>query len=270
MGSTERWLVILAAALAFHVAVAFALDSVDPPRYVPRYVTVELEPVVQEVAKPKPPEPPPAQEPEPDPEPEPEPPQPTKPPPPQTQPRQRVAKSLAPQPTTTTETAAPEDVVAVAGGGDGPVLKMEGLAPQGVAVQPGKATRGRHGSGGSGGGAGGGKGTGTGTGDADKAVSVASIKTRAKPKGDYDYFDARKDYPEEAKRLGIEGQIKVRLTVSAKGEVTAAKLLSKLGHGLDELAMKRAKEIEFEPARDTDDQPVASIVVWTFTFTLPT
>ena len=46
-------------------------------------------------------------------------------------------------------------------------------------------------------------------------------------------------------------------------------LLNRLGHGLDELALKRAAEIEFEPARDTDDRPVTSVVVWTFTMTLP-
>jgi hypothetical protein len=43
---------------------------------------------------------------------------------------------------------------------------------------------------------------------------------------------------------------------------------NKLGHGLDELAHRRAGEIEFEPARDTDDKPVASVVVWTFNFRL--
>ena len=46
-------------------------------------------------------------------------------------------------------------------------------------------------------------------------------------------------------------------------------LLNKLGHGLDELAMKRAAEIEFEPAKDESEAPVSSVVVWTFNMTLP-
>jgi protein TonB len=100
-------------------------------------------------------------------------------------------------------------------------------------------------------------------------VSIASIKTKAKAKPGFDYFDARKDYPLEAKKLAIEGKVMVRLTVDATGNVTSTKLLTKLGHGLDELALARAKEIEFEPAIDSDDRPVASVVVWTFTFTLP-
>jgi hypothetical protein len=46
-------------------------------------------------------------------------------------------------------------------------------------------------------------------------------------------------------------------------------LLNRLGHGLDELALARARQIEFEPARDTSDRAVRSVVVWTFNMTLP-
>ena len=53
------------------------------------------------------------------------------------------------------------------------------------------------------------------------------------------------------------------------GKVTKATLIKKLGHGLDELALKRARALTFTPAKDDADRPVASIVVWEFTFTLP-
>jgi len=99
--------------------------------------------------------------------------------------------------------------------------------------------------------------------------SVASIKTPAEAKEGFDYFDARKSYPAEARRLGIEGKLRVRLVVDASGKVTQARLLGSLGHGLDELALARARAIQFVPARDSDDRPVASVVIWTFTFTLP-
>jgi len=99
-------------------------------------------------------------------------------------------------------------------------------------------------------------------------TSVARIKTRAMPRGDYAFFDAGKDYPAEARALGIEGAIRVRLVVDEHGKVTSHVLLNKLGHGLDELALRRAGELEFEPARDTDDKPVASAVVWAFDFRL--
>ncbi len=82
-------------------------------------------------------------------------------------------------------------------------------------------------------------------------------------------FEAGKDYPAEAKRLGIEGDLRVRLLVDATGHVATATLLGSLGHGLDELALAQAQRIEFEPAIDTDDKPTASVVVWTFHFTLP-
>ena len=152
--------------------------------------------------------------------------------------------------------------------GGAPVVTMKDVAPaaRGVAVKVGTRTTDRVGQGG--------KGTGTGNGDGEGSaektpVSVATIKTRAMPKGDYGYFDARKDYPPEARQLGVEGTIRVRLVVDAKGKVVERRLLNKLGHGLDELALARAAKFEFDPARDTDDKAVASVVVWTFTFTLP-
>lgn len=154
-------------------------------------------------------------------------------------------------------------------GGGPPVTTMGDIAPAAVAhAVQGKPTSGPHGRGGSGEGVG--SGTGTGSSDAPLApMSVATIKKRAMPKGDFSYFDASKDYPPEAKQLGIEGVIRVRLVVDDAGKVKSAVLLNKLGHGLDELALSRARKIEFEPASDTDDKPVTSVVIWTFNMTLP-
>jgi TonB family protein len=124
------------------------------------------------------------------------------------------------------------------------------------------------------GGTGAGTGTGAGSGSADGAagapMSVATIKTRAMPRGDFSYLGAGKDYPAEARAAGISGQLRVRLLVDARGRVATATPLGKpLGYGLDEFALRQARLIEFEPARDTADQPVASIVVWTFHMELP-
>ena len=152
--------------------------------------------------------------------------------------------------------------------GGGQIVALEGIAPSasGIAVRSGPTGTGHLGQGGSGTGTGSGAGAGSG---APAPMSVATIKTRAMPKGDYGYFDAGRDYPQEAKQLGIEGALRVRLVVDDHGHVTTATLLNHLGHGLDELAVDRARKIEFEPARDTDDHPVASVVVWTFQMTLP-
>lgn len=182
-------------------------------------------------------------------------------------PRPRIARAT-PQIRSAPEPPAQTDVPVPSGGDE--VVHMDDIAPAatGVAVAVGKRSTGHIGRGGTGGGTG--TGTGTGSGDeAPRPVSVAMIKTGAVAKGDYGYFDAGKDYPPEARALGIEGAIRMRLVVNEHGKVTSRILLNRLGHGLDELAMKRAAEIEFEPARDTNDHPVASVVVWTFDMTLP-
>jgi protein TonB len=259
----ERWIAIAVVSVAVHVAVASAIVFVDPARERPRPREVEIE-----VFRPPPPEP------ESKPLPTPEPPEPEKPPEPEDRPPPRAHVSKAePRPERTTTAAPPTEAATsaddVTDSGGAPVLKMDNLGEGTTAVAPGKRTIGKPGKGGSGGGAGAGEGSGSADAPPPKPVSVASIKTRAKPKGDYGYIDARKDYPPEAKKLGIEGQIKIRLEVSADGKVTKTKILTKLGHGLDQLALERAKLLEFEPALDSDDKPVASVVVWTYTFTLP-
>jgi TonB family protein len=98
-------------------------------------------------------------------------------------------------------------------------------------------------------------------------VSIAAIKRRAQPINPD--LDTSKLYPPEARRLSIEGQVKVALVVDATGKVTSRRLITRLGHGLDELALKLAQRLLFEPALDTNDRPVADKVVWTFTFVLP-
>jgi TonB family protein len=163
-------------------------------------------------------------------------------------------------------TPAPPEVTTPEGGG--PVVAMPDVAPgaTGVAVARGAVQPGHVGRGGAGTGTG--TGTGSGTGDAPMPMSVATIKTRALPRSDYAHEEI-KDFPAEARRLGIEGKIRVKLIVDAHGVVKSAVLLDRLGAGLDELALAKAKVILFDPAKDTDDRPVASVVVWTFDMVAP-
>jgi TonB family protein len=153
-------------------------------------------------------------------------------------------------------------------GGGGEPYKLDEDASRDGVGQRGRRTTDRIGPGGTGTGTGSGSGSGSAV-EAVRPVSVATIKTAAKPKGDFAYFDDAKRYPEEAKQLGIEGAIKVQLIVDETGKIKRTRLLTKLGHGLDELALEHAGQLAFEPARDTDDRPVASVVVWTFHMTLP-
>ncbi len=169
----------------------------------------------------------------------------------------RPAPSVTP---TTSSAPTPE--------GGAPVVAMPDVAPgaTGVAVERGSLQAGHVGRGGAGTGTG--AGTGSGTGDAPTPMSVATIKTRALPRSDYAHEEI-KDFPAEARRLGIEGKIRVKLIVDAHGAVKSAVLLDRLGAGLDELALAKAKLILFDPAKDTDDRPVASVVVWTFDMVAP-
>jgi TonB family protein len=214
-----------------------------------------------------PPEPETLPQPEKAPEPEPAPPE-EKPPPP----APAKEKAPAPEPKAAAEPppAAPGPTGEPAPGWavDTPNADQPyqiGDVPVGQARAP--TGRGRGGTGG---------GTGTGGGGEEPAatggdgtVSVAAIKTMPQPIGDTDFVDATRDYPSDARRLGVEGQVKVRLKVDATGKVAARSLVTRLGHGLDELALKLATRLRFKPAIDTSDRPVPATVVWTFTFTLP-
>jgi len=53
---------------------------------------------------------------------------------------------------------------------------------------------------------------------------------------------------EAARAAGIEGKVRVQLTVDETGRVVDVKLLQGLGYGLDEAALAAAHQAEFEPA----------------------
>jgi TonB family protein len=179
-------------------------------------------------------------------------------------PTHRATHAVVAQPVAAVQPEVMPVAATVPGGDDGPVVAMPDVAPAATGVPVAK----RPGTGKTGGGSGTGTGSGSGTGSGDAPVSVATIKHLAMPRADYGYV-LSKEYPAEAKRLGIEGVLQVRLVVDASGKVTSATLLDHLGHGLDELALAQARTFEFTPARDGDDHPVASVVVWTFRMTPP-
>jgi TonB family protein len=61
----------------------------------------------------------------------------------------------------------------------------------------------------------------------------------------------------------------VKLIVNDKGAVISRKIVKGPGFGLNKRALSLARKLRFTPAIDTDDRPVTSVVVWTFTFALP-
>lgn len=55
-------------------------------------------------------------------------------------------------------------------------------------------------------------------------------------------------YTEAARAAGIEGKVRVSITVDQTGKVTEVKVLQSLGHGLDEAALAAARAASFEAA----------------------
>ncbi len=57
-------------------------------------------------------------------------------------------------------------------------------------------------------------------------------------------------YPKEALAAKIEGTVSVRYTVDYKGNVTEASIISPLGHGCDEEALRVVKSLKFKVPND--------------------
>jgi TonB family protein len=62
-------------------------------------------------------------------------------------------------------------------------------------------------------------------------------------------------FTEEARRLGIQGEVVLSVVFAALGRVRVLKVLQGLGHGLDEEAWRAAEQIQFRPAQ-REGQPV--------------
>jgi TonB family protein len=67
-------------------------------------------------------------------------------------------------------------------------------------------------------------------------------------------------YTEAARRLGIEGEVSVRILFGSDGKLKVLGIVQGLGHGLDENAASAAARIEFRPAR-RGGQPVEQAAV---------
>jgi TonB family protein len=65
----------------------------------------------------------------------------------------------------------------------------------------------------------------------------------------------RPEYTREGRSLKIEGDVVLEMVFLANGSVQISRVVSGLGHGLDEAATRAAQQIKFKPAR-RDGQPV--------------
>ncbi|MGC4121598.1 MAG: TonB family protein [Myxococcales bacterium] len=74
-------------------------------------------------------------------------------------------------------------------------------------------------------------------------------------------------YPEEARKLGIEGQVVLRIRVDSTGNVVKAAVVKALGYGFDESAVAAITKCRFKPGTE-GDEAIATEITYTFTFLL--
>ena len=74
-------------------------------------------------------------------------------------------------------------------------------------------------------------------------------------------------YTQEARKMGIEGEVLLDVTFSASGDIRVVRVVRGLGHGLDEAAQQAAQRIRFNPAKK-DGQPTDSNAVVHIVFAL--
>jgi periplasmic protein TonB len=77
-------------------------------------------------------------------------------------------------------------------------------------------------------------------------------------------------YPEMARRLGMEGKVRLRVGVDRKGNVKSVRVLQKVGFGMDEAAEAAAWKSKWKPAKKETGEAVDVVIHYNFVFQLPT
>jgi TonB family protein len=98
------------------------------------------------------------------------------------------------------------------------------------------------------------------TGFADQTVATEAPKKKAAPSEGattpVNILDKpRPEYTAEGRSLKIEGDVVLEMVFLANGTIQVNRVVSGLGHGLDEAATRAAQQIKFKPAK-REGQPV--------------
>jgi TonB family protein len=76
---------------------------------------------------------------------------------------------------------------------------------------------------------------------------------------------ARASYPPMALRMGMEGDVTIKIIVDGEGKVTKAEIIKSGGAGFDEEALKAVKQSRFEPAqKDGQNMPAEFTYIYRF------
>lgn len=72
------------------------------------------------------------------------------------------------------------------------------------------------------------------------------------------------DYSSEARAKDVWARAWLMLDIDAQGQVIRMKMLNAPGHGLDEIAIKEAARLRFQPALSLSGKPIPSLVLWDY------
>ncbi len=75
-------------------------------------------------------------------------------------------------------------------------------------------------------------------------------------------------YPQRARSRGIQGRVMLSFIVNTEGKAESIEVLSGIGHGCDRAAIRAIKRAKFQPGKDSDGNPVASIMSLPINFRL--
>ncbi|MBM4358242.1 MAG: TonB-dependent receptor [Deltaproteobacteria bacterium] len=79
--------------------------------------------------------------------------------------------------------------------------------------------------------------------------------------------DVQPEYTPEAVAAGVQGAVRLKVTIDAAGSVVGASVVEGLGYGLDESALAAAKKLTFIPAK-RNGKPFKATITYQFDFTL--
>ena len=179
------------------------------------------------------------------------------PPPPEALPKEEPVKPVETKPAITAIPAPTPEVTSTApvegGGSEAGAGNLFGEGD--VAVAPGSGT-----AGGGGGTATSGLGRGSGAPGLPAPLTPLRTNREAKP-----IQTVRAVYPPLALRMGMEGDVTLRIEVDTEGKVTKAEIMKSGGAGFDEEALKAVKQSRFEPAqRDGKKVPAEFTYIYRF------
>jgi protein TonB len=76
------------------------------------------------------------------------------------------------------------------------------------------------------------------------------------------------DYPPEARRMGVEGKVVLRVGLDRRGIIRSVKVIKKAGYGFDEVATQAMWKFKFSPAKTREGVPVDFLITYQYSFHL--